>query len=167
MEYCTKCAMPDSRYHLNALDPISRFDNEGVCLACRNYENRKYVDWTSRQIELQNLCDQYRRNDAYYDCLIPVSGGKDSHYMVYKMKIEMGMNPLLATVADPFTKTQAGIDNLKNLGETFGCDHFVFNINIDLFREVTRIGFEEMLNPLLFIETAIKTVPLKISKEII
>ena len=156
MRYCKKCAMPDTR-------PGSIFDNEGVCYACRNYEKRKKVDWERRREELIELCDKYRREDGYYDCVIPVSGGKDSHFLLHTMKAEMGMNPLLVTVGDPFTKTEAGLSNFRNLGETFSCDHILFNLSIDLFRRVTRIAFEEYGEPLRFVEAAIYTVPFKMA----
>jgi len=156
MRYCKKCLMPDTR-------PGSIFDKEGVCLACRNYEKRSMIDWEGRKRELKRLCDKYRRKDGYYDCIIPVSGGKDSHYLVYKMKIEMKMNPLLITVGDPFTKTKAGLHNFKNLGETFNCDHLVFYLSTDLFRRATRLAFEEFGEPLRFIEAAIYTVPFKMA----
>ncbi|MCP3932988.1 MAG: N-acetyl sugar amidotransferase [Bacteroidetes bacterium] len=156
MQYCKRCLMPNTR-------PGSIFDEEAICQACHNYDTRAKVDWKARHKELEKLCDEYRRDDGYYDCVIPVSGGKDSHYQVYTMKIKMGMNPLLITIGDPFTATQAGMDNFKNLGETFGCDHIAFYINPDLFRRVTRIGFEESLNPLMFIETVINTLPVKMA----
>lgn len=156
MRYCKRCLMPDTR-------PGSIFDNKGICRACRNYEKRKTVNWEKRKAELKELCDKYRRDDSYYDCLIPVSGGKDSHFLVYTMKVEMGMNPLLITVGDPFTKTQAGLSNFRNLGDIFNCDHIVYNISIDLFRRVTRIAFEEMGEPLRFVEATIYTIPLKMS----
>jgi N-acetyl sugar amidotransferase len=146
--------MPDTR-------PRSIFDEEGVCQACRNYERRGKVDWKARFEELKLLCDKYRRKDGYYDCVIAVSGGKDSHFITYLMKEKMGMNPLLICVADPFSHTDAGIHNLRNLGESFGCDIIVFNMSIDLFRRVTRIGFEELGEPLRFIEAAIYIVPFK------
>lgn len=154
MKYCQKCVMPDTR-------PGSIFDEEGVCQACRNYERRGEVDWGARFEELKSLCEKYRREDGYYDCVVAVSGGKDSHFLTYTMKEGMGMNPLLICVADPFTHTAAGIHNLRNLGESFGCDIVVFNLSIDLFRRVTRIGFEELGEPLRFIEAAIYTVPFK------
>jgi N-acetyl sugar amidotransferase len=146
--------MPDTR-------PGSIFDEEGVCQACRNYERRKGVDWGARFEELESICEKYRREDGYYDCVVAVSGGKDSHFLTYMMKEKMGMNPLLICVADPFTHTAAGIHNLRNLGESFDCDIIVFNMSIDLFRRVTRIGFEELGEPLRFIEAAIYTVPPK------
>jgi N-acetyl sugar amidotransferase len=148
--------MPDTR-------PGSIFDGEGVCLACRNYEKRNNIDWDSRKKELDELCDKDRRNDGYYDCLIPVSGGKDSHRIVYEMKVLRNMNPLLITVGDPFTKTQAGLKNYRNLGETFNCDHILFELSVDLFKRVTRIAFEKFGEPLKFVEAAIYTVPMKIA----
>ena len=156
MRYCAKCLMPDTR-------PGSIFDDKGVCQACINYEKRKTIDWEERRKQLRKLCDKYRREDGYYDCVIPVSGGKDSHFLVYTMKEEMGMNPLLITVGDPFTKTEAGLRNYRNLGDTFGCDHILFDLSIDLFRRVTRIAFEELGNPLRFVEAAIYTVPIKMA----
>jgi hypothetical protein len=68
---------------------------------------------------------------------------------------------LLICVADPFTHTTAGMHNIRNLGETFGCDVIIFNLSIDLFRRVTQIGFEDLGEPLRFIEAAIYTVPTK------
>jgi len=144
--------MPDTR-------PGSIFDKDGICQACRNYETRQKVGWNQRLKKLEAFCDKYRRSDGYYDCIIPVSGGKDSHFITYVMKEKMGMNPLLICVADPFTHTAVGTHNLRNLGETFNCDIITFNVSIDLFRRVTRIGFEKLGEPLRFIEAAIYTVP--------
>lgn len=156
MRYCKKCAMPDTR-------PGSVFDEEGVCLACRNYERRATIDWDKRKDELKQLCDKYRKDDGSYDCAIPVSGGKDSHFLVYTMKEEMGMNPLLLTVGDPFTKTEAGRKNYRNLGDVFNCDHIIFDLSIDLSRRVIRTETEELGEPLRFIEMALYIVPTKLA----
>ena len=156
MRYCKKCLMPDTRHG-------SIFDSGGVCQACRNYKKRETVNWQKRKEELEILCNKHRRKHGYYDCIIPVSGGKDSHFLVYMMKVEMGMNPLLITVGDPFSKTEAGLKNYRNLGDAFGCDHIQFDLSIDLFRRVTRIGFEQLGEPLRFLEAAIYTVPIKVA----
>jgi N-acetyl sugar amidotransferase len=154
MKYCIQCVMPDTR-------PNSVFDSQGVCLACRNYEKDKLVDWGKRKEELINLCSKYRRQDGYYDCVIPVSGGKDSHFQVYVMKEVMGMNPLLICVSDPFTHTATGTHNLRNISESFRCDLLIFNLSIDLFKRVTKMGFDLQGYPLRFIEAAIYSVPYK------
>jgi N-acetyl sugar amidotransferase len=154
MKYCEKCVMPDTR-------PGSIFGEEGICQACRNYARGAEVDWKERFEELKSLCKRNRRQDGYYDCIVAVSGGKDSHFLTYMMKERMGMNPLLVCVADPFTHTAAGVHNFRNLGESFGCDIVVFNVSMDLFRRVTRIAFEELGEPLRFIEAVIYTIPFK------
>ena len=106
MRYCKRCVMPDTRPH-------SIFDDEGICQACRNYDKQKKVNWEARFEELKSICEKYKRADGYYDCIIAVSGGKDSHFLTYMMKERMGLNPLLVCVADPFTSTATGVHNLR------------------------------------------------------
>ena len=94
MKYCKKCVMPDTR-------PGIKFNEEGICYPCLNYEKRKNIDWEDRYRQLEELCNKYRgSNGKGYDCIIAVSGGKDSHFQVYVMKELMGMNPLLVSVED-------------------------------------------------------------------
>ena len=86
IKYCKRCCLPSTKPHLS-------FDEEGICNACRNYENRKSVDWDERKAELMEILDRYRSKDhSNWDCIIPVSGGKDSTYQVITM-LELGMNP--------------------------------------------------------------------------
>lgn len=156
IKHCKKCLMPNTR-------PGSLFNEEGVCQACLNYEKRETINWEERMQQLKELCDSNRRDDGYYDCLIPVSGGKDSHFLVHIMKEKMKMNPLLVTVGDPFTKTRAGASNLRNLKETFNCDHLQFDLSIDLFRRATRLAFEKFGEPLRFVEAVIYTMPIRLA----
>ena len=110
------------------------YKRQGVCSACLNYENRKNIDYKKRWEEFKLLCDKYRRMNGAngYDCMIAVSGGKDSHFQVYIMKEVMGMNPLLVTVEDNFPMTRAGMHNLKNISEAFGCDIISMKPNIKM-----------------------------------
>ncbi len=111
IRYCTRCLMPETK-------PDLEFDADGVCSACRYFEKRGAVDWDTRKGELQKILTRYRSKDeSNYDCLIPVSGGKDSHYQVIKM-LELGMNPLCVT-GTTCSLSEIGrrnIDNLKQLG---------------------------------------------------
>ncbi|TFH42199.1 MAG: N-acetyl sugar amidotransferase, partial [ANME-2 cluster archaeon] len=116
MKYCNKCVMPHTR-------PGISFDEEGICQACRVNEQKNRIDWDARLEELKIICDKYRSTRGEgHDCIIAVSGGKDSHYQTYVMKELMGMNPLLVTVEDNFPMTAAGMHNIKNISEEFGCD---------------------------------------------
>jgi len=155
MQCCKTCLMPDTK-------PGLVLDKEGICQACRHYEMRKRIDWTKRFNELKKLADKYRRSDGYYDCLIAVSGGKDSHFQVYVMKELLGMNPLLVTVEDPFTKTQAGLHNARNISEAFGCDIVSLKLNIAMVRKMVRIAFEEFGSPTWPIDRSIYAFPIKL-----
>jgi len=155
MKYCTKCVMPNTR-------PGIYFNEQGVCSACQAYDNRKNVDYNKRFEELKQLCDKYRCMNGVngYDCMIAVSGGKDSHYQTYVMKKLMGMNPLLVSVEDNFPMTEAGKHNLKNISEAFGCDLITMKPNIRAQKMIMRKTFEKYGKPTYFIDRYIYTYPL-------
>jgi N-acetyl sugar amidotransferase len=112
MQYCKKCVQPDTR-------PGIYLNEEGICSACIGHEEKVLkIDWQQRAEELKVLLEKYKRIDGYYDCVIPVSGGKDSTYQVYKMKVEFGLNPLAVTYkyADRTKLGQKNLDNLRFMG---------------------------------------------------
>src|SRR3989338_7010893 len=112
LKYCTKCVMP-------ATKPDLFFDKDGVCDACRSAEKKhskiKGINWEARRKEFEKTIAKYRSNDgSNYDCIIPVSGGKDSHYQAYLMKVIYKMNPLLVSFEQ--TKiTELGRKNQKGV----------------------------------------------------
>ena len=93
-------------------------DEHGVCNACRSFEKRVEVDWEKRKLELLEILDRYRqKTQDNWDCIIPVSGGKDSTYQVVQM-LEFGMNPLCVTssTCDLTDIGRLNIENIKRLG---------------------------------------------------
>ncbi|MBF0589302.1 MAG: N-acetyl sugar amidotransferase [Magnetococcales bacterium] len=135
LRYCTCCVMPDSK-------PDLHFDEAGVCHACRSYASRKVIDWSQRRGELEEILKRYRSNDgSHWDCIVPVSGGKDSTYQVVRM-LQMGMNPLCvtATTCDPSDLGHANIENLKSLG----VDYVEFSPNPVVRRKLNRIGLTQV-----------------------
>lgn len=146
--------MPDTR-------PGIEFNDDGICFPCLREEEKNKVDWKKRFDELKDLCDKYRgKNGDGYDCLIAVSGGKDSHTQVYVMKELMGMNPLLVSVVDNFPLTDAGKMNLDNISEAFGCDMIIMKPNIKLQKNLMRKTFEKYAKPTWHIDRLIYTYPL-------
>lgn len=109
MNRCTVCAMPDTR-------PDTEFVG-GVCSACIAYANRPKVDWDARKEQLIALLARARevakQRGNSFDCIVPSSGGKDSHYQVLKL-IELGARPLVVT-ATTCHLTQIGRENINNL----------------------------------------------------
>ena len=123
MEYCKRCVYP-----ANAKPGIV-IDEDGVCSGCRSFEAktvfRNQIDWPGRERKLLELLGEYRdrqrRKGNPFDCIIPVSGGKDSHFQVYTVKEKYGLNPLLVSYNHTFN-TPLGIRNLTNLIEKLDCN---------------------------------------------
>jgi len=145
---CKHCGLPATKPNVKFVD--------GICSACLNYFEREQIDWKERQKSLERLLDQHHRTDGNYDVVIPVSGGKDSHWLVKKMQ-EFDMHPLLVTVNDSFTHTQAGLANLRNLQTMY--DSYVYTINHNTFIKATRHAFEQLGYSLKLVEYAIYTIP--------
>lgn len=150
--------MPDTR-------PGIKFSVEGICSACQSYEKRKNIDWSTRWKELEKLCDKYRgiNGPGEYDCAIAVSGGKDSHFQVYLMKEVLKMNPILFSVEDNFTMTEAGKHNIKNISEAFGCNIISLKPDRKTQKILMRRTFEKFGKPTWIVDRLIYTYPLKMA----
>lgn len=158
MTYCDYCVMPNTR-------PGIKFfkDEKGknICSACINHKNKAKIDYQARFKELEILCDKYRRMNGKfeYDCAIAVSGGKDSYFQVYMMKEKLGMNPVLFSVEDNFTMTEAGKSNLRNLSETFNCHIISLKPDLKTQKKVMLKTFEKYGKPTWFIDRLIYSYP--------
>ena len=124
-----------------------KFDDEGVCAACRFFDMRDtVVDFKSREEELLALLDKYRSTDGSYDCLVPGSGGKDSAYASHVLKYKYGMHPLTVTWT-PHLYTDIGRKNFDNWITVGGFDNYLFSPNGKLHRLLTRNAFLNLLHP--------------------
>lgn len=158
MQRCTKCLMTDQR-------PGLTFNEEGVCSACQHFKNRKNVDYEARWHELEELCEKHKKlYTSGYNCIIAVSSGKDSHFQVGTFKEKLGMNPLLVSVGDNFTMTEAGKHNLANIKKEFGCGLMAWQPNIKEQIEAGRYMFEKFAQPTWYVDRLIYTFPTWISK---
>jgi N-acetyl sugar amidotransferase len=127
--------MPDTK-------PDLLLDDEGVCNACRSFEKRKVINWEARQEEFTKVVEKYRSKDSSnWDCIIPVSGGKDSTYQVLKI-LQQGMNPLCVT-ATTCHLSDIGRKNIENI-KSFGVDYIEFSPNIVVRRKLNRIGLTQV-----------------------
>ena len=135
LTYCKLCVMPDTK-------PDLHLDEQGVCNACRSYENRTEVDWDARHTELLQLLEKYRRREGgNWDCIVPVSGGKDSTYQVVRM-LQLGLNPLCitSTTCDLSNIGRKNIENLKHLG----VDYVEISPNPLIRAKLNRIGLKQV-----------------------
>lgn len=135
LTYCKHCVMPSTK-------PDLQLDEDGVCNACRSYENRKDVDWDARHNELLQVLEKYRvGNSRNWDCIVPVSGGKDSTYQVVRM-LQLGLNPLCVTssTCDLSDLGRQNIENLKRLG----VDHVEMSPNPLIRAKLNRLGLMQV-----------------------
>lgn len=113
-------------------------DNNGICSGCFIHEEKDSLDWDVRWRILENIVSSYRNNgDNNYDCIIPVTGGQDSYYVVYIVKKMLGLNPLLVCY-NKYFNTPLGIRNLANLRISFNCDILYQNVNPNSVKKITR-----------------------------
>lgn len=139
-------------------------EHDGVCQQCINAANKTNIDFKARQEWLTQYIKENKTNTKY-DCVIAVSGGKDSTAIVYRLMKNHGVkNPLLVTVCDEFTATKAGQHNRKNLGDFFGVEHIIWRCNPNEFKQHTKEDFEKELHPLKWIERRLYEIPFEIAK---
>ena len=134
LQYCTRCVMPNTK-------PDLHIDTSGVCSACRSIDKRKDVDWIQREQELVDVLAKYSRDDNNWDCIVPVSGGKDSTYQVIRM-LQFGLNPLCvtSTTCDLSDIGRKNIENIKRLG----VDYMEFSPDPNVRAKLNKIGLLEV-----------------------
>jgi N-acetyl sugar amidotransferase len=160
MRYCARCVYPENA------KPTIIFDDDGICSGCRHHEARHRIDWAQREAMLARLLTEYRdRSRAagnVYDCIVPVSGGKDSHFQVHLVKEVYGLNPLCVTFNHCFN-TAVGIQNLNNLVARFGVDLIRFTANPHAVRKIARYMVERVGDLTWHYHAGIMTVPFQVS----
>lgn len=138
MKYCKKCLQPDTR-------PGIVFDDKGVCAAC-NYQEQVYhsINWETRQKELHDIVEWAKSKNAPYDCVIGVSGGKDSTFQAIYAKEKLGLRVLLVN-CEPDEITEIGRINIENLIQK-GFDCIKIRTNPIICRYLARKSFFEYGN---------------------
>ncbi len=136
--FCRRCTVSNQR-------PRIQFNEQGICSACQFSEHKQSVDWSQRELELEALCDQYRKKDGSYDVVVPCSGGKDGSFVAHQLKHRYGMNPLTVTWA-PLMPTEIGRKNLDAFIAS-GFDHILGTANPDVSRRLTRLALIHLGDP--------------------
>lgn len=152
--FCKRCVMsnqrpasyPEFKHKPDRKAPTLNIGEDGICDACRFAERKEQIDWEVRERELVKLLDKYRREDGYYDCIVPGSGGKDSAYAAHILKYKYGMHPLTVTWP-PLLYTDYGQQNFRNWIEVGGFDNITFKPNGRVMKLLTRLGIENLLHP--------------------
>lgn len=157
MRYCKQCVYPAS-----SAVPLA-FGDDGICSGCRSASQRVDIDWDRRKKMFERLIEDYRCKDgSNYDCIIPVSGGKDSYFQIHIIKKVYGLNPLLVTYhGNNYTPT--GMKNLLNMREAFDADHIFFTPSIDVLKAMNRLGMQIMGDMNWHAHAGIFTYPIRVA----
>lgn len=150
MRWCASCVLPDTRPNLVIGD-------DGVCNACRTHGQREGIDWKARRRDLDEVVGRAQARSHGWDCLLPVSGGKDSTWQTV-VCLELGLNPLAVTWKTP-ARTELGQRNLDNL-VALGVDHVDFQVNPRVERKFMLAALERFGSTAIPMHMALFNIPL-------
>ncbi len=134
--YCKKCFYP------NLSATPMQFDSHGICMGCRVSKNKFEIqdtDYKLREKKLKAILKEGNSNSEY-DCIISVSGGKDSYYQTYYIKEKLKLNPLLVTY-NGNNFSDEGWNNLMRMREVFNCDHLIINPSVGILKKLNKLAF--------------------------
>jgi imidazoleglycerol phosphate synthase cyclase subunit len=160
--WCTKCVYPSI-----SAAPME-FNSDGECTGCQMAKVKVSIpqsEWARRKNLLQDILDQYRSRDgSRHDCVIAVSGGKDSYFQTHVLKHEFGMNPLLVTY-NGNNWTPVGWRNMLRMKEVFECDHIVVQPAVNTLKKLNRLAFKIMGDMNWHAHVGIMTTPVRVAAE--
>lgn len=153
MNWCRACILPDTR-------PGLTLDETGLCNACTTHGAKPAIDWPARERAFRDVVANAKRRATGYDCIIPVSGGKDSTWQVVTC-LEHGLRPLGVTWKTP-ARTPIGQANLDNL-VALGVDHIDYQINPKVEARFMLETFRRFGDPGIPMHLALFSIPLKLA----
>ena len=140
MNVCKKCVYSNQIVNL-------KINEDGICSSCNTFEAFNQVPdihWEKRKNKLIKILDKHlSKNKSNYDCLIPVSGGKDSYFQTHVICKELNLKPLLMTYHGNNFLAE-GDYNRDQMRNHFDADHIVWGPSIDVLKKLNRICFRKM-----------------------
>lgn len=153
MKYCKRCILPDTR-------PNLLIGDDGVCNACKQTSEKPKIDWEKREGAWKKLVEETKKRSRGWDCVIPVSGGKDSTWQVVKA-LESGLKPLCVTWRTP-ARSELGQKNLDNIIQ-LGVDHIDFSINPEVEKKFTLEALKKKGSVAIPMHMALFAIPLQVA----
>lgn len=160
MEYCSRCVYPKVSVNL-------MLDEQGVCSACQVAEQFAQLSdsfWDERRKRFEQVLEEAgvgKRNDNY-DCIIPVSGGKDSYYQAHVIAAQYGLKPLLVTYHGN-NYLPEGDYNRDRMRHVFDADHMVFGPSVEVLKRLNRLCFRKMGDMNWHAHCGIMTYPIQVA----
>ncbi len=155
ISWCTRCVYPSS-----SAVPL-RFDENGICSGCLVHDEKDEIDWDERMEWLLELVEPYRRSTGP-ECVIGVSGGKDSYWQTHFAIEKLGLRPLLVTY-EGNNYLESGWRNLLRMREVFNCDHYIFRPSADVLIRLNRLAYRKMGDMNWHGHAGIATLPMQVA----
>ncbi len=158
LNYCKRCCLPET------VEGI-KFDEMGFCQACQSSEHKMHMDWTEREKALREILEFHKsRSGTNYDCIVPVSGGKDSAFQLHVIVKVYGMKPLAVTHNQGHGwQSEIGKFNLENILTKLNVDHIMFTPSSDLVRRISRRSLDTIGDACWHCHAGIGAFPLQIA----
>lgn len=135
LRYCTRCCIPETQEGVS-------FDELGICQACQSSEQKIHINWVEREKQLRKIFEEAKtRAGDNYDCIVPISGGKDSTFQLHVLTKVYGVKPLAVTFSHNWW-SESGWYNLQNALEIFNVDHIAFTPNRGLINRIVKRSVE-------------------------
>jgi len=156
LKYCTRCCMPETEEGIG-------YDEMGVCTACRSSEQKMRINWVERERDLRQILEQYKSRAGHnYDCMVPISGGKDSTFQLHVLTKVYGMKPLAVTFNHNWY-SETGKYNLQNALEKFNVDHVMFTPNRGLINRIAKNSLYQIGDSCWHCHAGVGAFPLQIA----
>lgn len=156
MQYCTRCCIPASQEGVS-------FDELGICTACQTSEQKMHIRWDLRRKKLESILDKAKKEATSYDCILPISGGKDSFFQAHMLTKVFGLNPLAVTFSHNWY-SETGVYNLQLCLDTFNLDHVQFTPSRSKVNKLARQSLFEIGDSCWHCHAGVGSFPLKIAK---
>jgi N-acetyl sugar amidotransferase len=155
--YCLRCCMPETAEGIT-------FDERGICSGCNSSEQKMKINWANRKSVLKEKLDYYKKIAGNnYDCIVPISGGKDSCFQLYILKNIYNMNPLAVTFSHSWY-TETGKFNLENALEKFDVDHIMYTPKRSLINRLAKKSLYKIGDSCWHCHSGVGSFPLQIAK---
>lgn len=156
LQYCTRCCMPETQEGI-------LFDRFGICQACQSSEQKIHINWKEREKALSEILEKAKKNAGdNYDCIVPISGGKDSTFQLHVLVNVYKMKPLAVTFSHNWYSA-TGWYNLQNTLEQFNVDHIMFTPNRNLVNRLANSSISAIGDSCWHCHAGIGAFPLQVA----
>ena len=156
LRYCVRCCMPETNEGME-------FDELGICKACRASEEKMRIDWSKKELQLREILETARQlSGDNYDCMVPISGGKDSAFQLHVLTRVYGVKPLAVTFNHNWY-SKIGWENLWNVLERLDVDHIMYTPKRSLVNRMARASLPLIGDSCWHCHAGIMSFPLQVA----